>query len=442
MSFDDDWTGYYDGRVYVRTQSSIPAADIVCTFTGAVSGSIFCNHDILVSCQVSGCGKVTISANGSFEDQKVVVLKEVNVPCAPTDTPTPPPAGSAYIGVASQNNQDRSVSANISSSGCSGVDTWRILWGDDEFTNIASPYFGQQAHTYDDWGAFDIALRYRCEHGIQATGDAFVVFEHPTPTPTYTPVIVGAGPLSTATREGGNGSGAGGMPGATPRADPTRRPIPTQDHTCLPAGATVTTKSPWIHACEVDAAGVGVQWIIDAGYISAIDVWSPLAVDAEVCFAGTGSLLLLDAAFAPRTVLPWPSYAWAGKTCARLDRAGTLLLMPGAPTFVLTATATRSPTATATLAWDPYMIADSLESMISLENCHVSSLYILNLRELPAGPIMRWFIGMANALARTPNCFQIVDNGELGWISAHYVTTQGRLRLRGDTAIRNCRGDQ
>ena len=223
---------------------------------------------------------------------------------------------------------------------------------------------------------------------------------------------------------------------ARPR-DSAGQPVPTQDHSRLPAGASVTSDSPWIQFYEVSGAGIagaaaGQQSVQERGARSAIDIWGPVGVDAVVCFADRGSLLLLDAATSPRAEVPLNSYPRGdGKTCAQLDRAGTVVLMPGEPTHNSPPIATPPPSgqlaplATATPGWDPYLIPDSLDTMVALENCQVGSLYILNLRESPAGPIMRWFNGLSPALARTPNWFQVVDQGELGWISAHYVSTSG-----------------
>ena len=416
---------YVNERVFIMTETD-PRASLICTFSGAITGDIRCPNRTLVHRSVgSSCGTVTVTARATLGGRTGSVSGNVEVPCTPTDTPTPLPARKASVAVSSQNDPNRSVTVEITTNECTGAGTWSIAWGDDQSTDIASPYPAQHSYVYSDWGVYTVSLTYTCDGGTESVATTDVLLTHPTPTPSHTPT---ATPTATATqpnrlRQRGRGDTSSEWRiGATaPAAKP--------DRNCLPAGAKVTSYSPQAHSCEVDAAGVGVQWIIDAGFISAIDVWSPLGVDAEVCFAGIGSLLLLDAAFAPRAVLSWPSYAWAGKTCARLDRAGTLVLMPGQPSIVLspTPTATRAalPTATATLAWDPYMIADSLDLMVPLENCEVHSLYILNLRESPAGPIMRWFNGITEALARTPNWFQVVDKGELGWISAHYVNTSG-----------------
>jgi len=220
-------------------------------------------------------------------------------------------------------------------------------------------------------------------------------------------------------------------PAAPAARDASRLPIPAQDHSQLPAGAEVNSDKPWIQFREVSRAGIGRQSVLDRGARSAIDVWGPMGVEAEVCFAGRGSLLLLDAAYSPRLEVPLVSYLRGGKTCAQFDRAGTVVLMPGEPTYTLPPTATQAPsaplapTAAATQARDPHLIRDSLDTMVSLENCQVGSLFILNLRESPAGPVMRWFNGISPALARTANWFQVVDQGELGWVSAHFVNSAG-----------------
>ena len=174
--------------------------------------------------------------------------------------------------------------------------------------------------------------------------------------------------------------GVAPVSGSAPRK-PTRTPtppplpIPTQDHSRLPGGAAVQSDSPWIIFREVSGPAIGDP-AVRAAAMSAIDVWSPLGVDAEVCFAEDGSLLLLDAAYSPRAQLWMDSYQRAdGKTCARLDRNGTVVLMPGQPA------ATPAPQATATP--NPYMIADNPDDAVPLDDCMVSANWVLNFRESP-----------------------------------------------------------
>lgn len=221
----------------------------------------------------------------------------------------------------------------------------------------------------------------------------------------------------------GSGSGSQRRVEPTPTRDPANLPIPTQDHSQLPDGAVIASESPWIHFREIEVGHLGEQWVIDAGARTAIDIWSPLPLAAEVCFAGVGSLLLLDAAFSPRLPTPMESYLRAGKTCSQLDRAGTMVLMPGQPSIMPTSppTATPAPAPTA----NPYLIADPLDSQRTLADCMVRSDLVLNFRDGPAGRIVSWYAGSSEALSRTRNWFQVSYLGEEGWISAHYVTTSG-----------------
>ena len=407
------------GRLFIMTSASSVSAGIVCTYSGAISGELYCPHRTLVHIAFAGCGTVTVTATATAGSRTASVSQDVVVSCSPpTATPTPPPEGVVYIAVASQNDPNRSVAAAITHEDCTGTGTWSLDWGDDESTSISSSYFGQQTHTYSDWGIFDINLAYTCQGGSEADAKAAVALQHPTPTNTPTATATAtSSPTDTPVAESRHLLRAGATPNAAGMI------FPAQDHTCLPAGALVTSDSPWIQFCEVSGDAISDARVREAA-LSAIDVWGPLGVDAEVCFDGSGSLLLLEAAYAPRAIIAWPSYAWAGMTCARLDRAGTLVLMPGRPSVVITATVTLLPP-TATEAQDPNMIADNMELITALENCQIGSLYTLNFRESPAGPIMRWFNGVANALARTPNWFQVVDHGEVGWVNAHYVSAIG-----------------
>jgi hypothetical protein len=154
--------------------------------------------------------------------------------------------------------------------------------------------------------------------------------------------------------------------------------------------------------------------------MQAIDVMGPLGVDAEVCFAGQGSLLLLDTAYSPRRLVWLEAWQRAdGKLCAQLDRAGTIVLMPAA----LTPTPTGLPASSATP--DPYLVADSLDIARALENCIVSTNAVLNFRRQPAGDILSLYMGASNAIARTENWFKVRYLGNEGWISAHYVSASG-----------------
>ena len=210
-----------------------------------------------------------------------------------------------------------------------------------------------------------------------------------------------------------------GRSGAIVTQDSAPAPTPTVDRSRLPAGAEVRSQSPWVSFSEVSGAAISNPSVRNAA-LSAIDVAGPLGVNAEVCFDGAGSLLLLDTAYSPRRLVWLDAWQRAdGKTCAWLDRAGTVALMPGQ------SPAAQTPQPTATATPNPYLIADSLDLLRTLDNCMVSSVVILNFRESPAGRILNWYAGASVALARTPNWFKVSYLGKEGFISAHFVTTDG-----------------
>ena len=261
---------------------------------------------------------------------------------------------------------------------------------------------------------------------IQATLDAQATIARATDDARATIARATDDFLATQRALRGNGDSGGGSSGrreaATP--DPANQPIPTQDHSRLPAGAEIESDTDWIAFSEVSGAAISNP-DVRAAALSAIDVWGPLGVDAEVCFAGYGSLLLLDTAYSPRRLVWLTSYLRPdGKVCAQVNRAGTVVLMPGAPSATLTPSprpAGLPPPPTA----NPYLIRDNPATARALSNCMVTSIDLLNFRASPAGPIKSWYAGNAMALSRTRNWFQVSYLGNVGWISAHFVTTTG-----------------
>ncbi|MYD11475.1 MAG: hypothetical protein F4X02_15710 [Chloroflexi bacterium] len=222
---------------------------------------------------------------------------------------------------------------------------------------------------------------------------------------------------------GDNGGGSSSR-SRTPKPDPANQPIPTQDHSRLPAGAEIESDTDWIAFSEVSGAAISNP-DVRAAALSAIDVWGPLGVDAEVCFAGYGSLLLLDTAYSPRRQVWLTSYLRPdGKVCAQVNRAGTVVLMPGAPSATLTPSP-RPPGLPPPPTANPYLIRDNPATARALSDCMVTSIDLLNFRASPAGAIKSWYAGNSMALARTQNWFQVSYLGNIGWISAHFVTTTG-----------------
>ena len=155
---------------------------------------------------------------------------------------------------------------------------------------------------------------------------------------------------------------------------------------------------------HVDDAGVGNADIIAAGYIAAVDVWGNIGAGLEVCFEGSGDIILLDAATSPRSIVALTAYPARGLTCARVERTGTVVLMSPQSGSGIAASDERA-----------------------LQDCMATTQYALNFRDGPAGSIMS-VLGSGvtlTATKRTPDWFEVDFHGAVGWISANYVTSTG-----------------
>ena len=156
----------------------------------------------------------------------------------------------------------------------------------------------------------------------------------------------------------------------------------------------------------VDGSGVGIAWIVEAGFIDALDVWGRVQPTVEVCFPQAGSTLFLNAAASPRTVEPLASYRDGHRTCASIGKAGTVVLLP-LETAHTTQTAAAPPGA--------------------MGDCMVTTNYILNLRQTPEGEVAALLPYQVTLTAfRKQGDWYYVDYlGTRGWVSAAYVTPIG-----------------
>ena len=174
-------------------------------------------------------------------------------------------------------------------------------------------------------------------------------------------------------------------------------------YTCEHLPPTIVVKAAagtrsGIQCQALDAAGVGIQALIDMGVIAAVDVWGYVEPGVEVCLRGRGQLFFLDAAFAPRQLTAVHSYPQGDMTCASFHRAGSLVLVAG---------------------------GDVLEDAMA-DHCAARATTPLNLRNAPAGDTILRVIpeGAALALAaRQPGWLEVKYNGIRGWVSAPYVET-------------------
>ena len=163
---------------------------------------------------------------------------------------------------------------------------------------------------------------------------------------------------------------------------------------------------------RLDATGVGIGWVIDMGFLDALDVWGYVEQGVEICFPperGSGGLMFLDAATSPRTASPLASELRNGYTCASINRPGTVVLVRNAPQPSQLPMPTALPTT-------------------MLSGCMVRTINVLNFRDAPAGNVVEPLIPFnvtLTAFERTAGWFKVDYHGARGWISAGFVEPIG-----------------
>ena len=200
-----------------------------------------------------------------------------------------------------------------------------------------------------------------------------------------------------------------------PSATPTITPTPTRGPS---TGELLVAQGYRLHATygldsgvqfqRLSESGIGIQSVMNMGFIDAIDVWGYVEQGVEVCFPQSGSIAFVDASTSPRTVAAINWYVDGAYTCAYLEKPGTVVLVQSLPP---------APAATATIA-----------PVLGLQNCMVTTTHILNFRDGPGGDSLNIAIPYnvtLTALQRTSGWIKVDYHGTQGWISADYVTTQG-----------------
>ena len=120
---------------------------------------------------------------------------------------------------------------------------------------------------------------------------------------------------------------------STPTPTSTPRPQIAATHVALQAATGATFRPTFgldsgVHFRQLDGAGIGIQSIIDAGYLEAFDVWGYVEQGVEVCFSQVGRVVFLDASTSPRAIVPLASTVANGQTCVSINSAGSLVLLP------------------------------------------------------------------------------------------------------------------
>ena len=118
----------------------------------------------------------------------------------------------------------------------------------------------------------------------------------------------------------------------TPTATP--RPQIAATHVALQAATGATFRTTFgldsgVHFRQLDGAGIGVQSIIDTGFLEAFDVYGYVEQGVEVCFPQIGRVIFLDANTSPRAITALESTVVNGQTCVSINSPGSLVLLPG-----------------------------------------------------------------------------------------------------------------
>ena len=118
-----------------------------------------------------------------------------------------------------------------------------------------------------------------------------------------------------------------------PTLTATPRPRYAASYTALQTATGMTFEATYgldsgVHFRQLDGAGIGVQSIIDAGYLAALDVYGYVEQGVEVCFPQIGRVVFLDARTIPRAITTLQATVRDGMTCVYLNSPGSLVLLP------------------------------------------------------------------------------------------------------------------
>ncbi len=158
-----------------------------------------------------------------------------------------------------------------------------------------------------------------------------------------------------------------------------------------------------------DASAVGIGWVVEVGFVDAVDVWGWVRPTATVCFPQAGSTLFINASTTPHTVEQLPSWLEGNSTCASVGVHGLIVLLP------MDSPHTTSPSAG----------AQSTQSTLS--DCMVTTQARLNLRLRPNGTVIGVVPNNATltTFASKDGWYNVDYYGTRGWIGGDYATPAG-----------------
>ncbi len=209
-----------------------------------------------------------------------------------------------------------------------------------------------------------------------------------------------------------------------PTATPTFTPSPKPTvHTLkqLPAAIQVNNWLDGAQGRRVGVAEIGQPDIIAQGVLDAVDVFGYVSPGVEVCFAQYGRIVFLDAAYAPRRAFDLSAYQRAGRTCALIDRAGTVVLLRGDSPLPQEPQAPPENTPPANTNTNP-------NQGRGLGDCQVRPFANLKVRQEPPDGLVLGVTASRDWLPasdKRAGYFKVSLWGIEGWISGAYVATRG-----------------
>ena len=113
----------------------------------------------------------------------------------------------------------------------------------------------------------------------------------------------------------------------------TPRPAYGASYTALQTETGMTFEAAYgldsgVHFRQLDGGGIGIQSIIDAGPLAALDVYGYVEQGVEVCFPQIGRVVFLDARTMPRAIMDLDATVRDGMTCVSINSPGSLVLLP------------------------------------------------------------------------------------------------------------------
>ncbi|MDE2856518.1 MAG: hypothetical protein OXN94_01575 [Chloroflexota bacterium] len=157
--------------------------------------------------------------------------------------------------------------------------------------------------------------------------------------------------------------------------------------------------------CQLlNTSGLGLL----AGYLDAVKLSGELSLGVQICFRDGGSLIFFDESSVPPTIAQLATHDVSNMVCGWINQPGTVMLMAS--------------------ALDKASGFDAAGNAIApLSECQIITREHLNFRDAPGG--QRYDVIPAGerlkAIARTSGSFKVEYRGNLGWVSADYVSAEG-----------------